>query len=294
MKYFNNIKKYIIIVLILFIIIIVFNYFRLDIHHLFNKKNYIDTFKVYGNDNNYVPQGLSYSDKYDVVLQTSYNAKDKVSKLYVINFSSGKLIKELDIKYENGNNNTDHVGGIATNNETVWITKDYIQSYKTVTLPIRGDFCYYHDGKLWIGDFYLKHFYDVPDDTPLLMQYNANNVDYYEPNLIISLPKMVQGMTITDNDEFVFTSSFTNLKKSDLSFYKDVTKDKSDKYSLNGIDIPYYHFNKSNLIKKEKLPPMAEGLFYKDNNLYILFENSSNHYFYAYPKMKYVIKYKIK
>ena len=38
---------------------------------------------------------------------------------------------------------------------------------------------------------------------------------------------------------------------------------------------------------------MAEGLFNKDKKLFILFENSSNTYFYAYPKLKNVIEFDI-
>ena len=66
-----------------------------------------------------------------------------------------------------------------------------------------------------------------------------------------------------------------------------------EKYNLNGVDIPYYKFSKSNLIKNIKLPPMAEGIFYINNELYILFENSSNTYFYAFPKLKNIIKLNI-
>ena len=60
---------------------------------------------------------------------------------------------------------------------------------------------------------------------------------------------------------------------------------------LNGNDIPYYKFTKNNLDKKIKLPPMAEGMFNIDDNIYILFENSSDTYFYAFPKLRKIIKF---
>ena len=65
------------------------------------------------------------------------------------------------------------------------------------------------------------------------------------------------------------------------------------KYNYNGKDIPYYKFDKNSEMEHIKLPPMAEGLFNIDNDLYILFENSSDKYFYALPKMKKIIKYHI-
>ena len=311
MKYLLKILKIICIFILIIAIILIIDYLRLNVSYLINKKDYKESFKVYGNKNNYVPQGLTYSDKYNIVLQTSYNSKHKVSMLYVIDFKTKKLIKELKIKEIDLSNNINHVGGIATNNEKVWITndfeinefdlnailntkKDYIQSINNNKIPNRGDFCTYKDGYLWIGDFFLNPFYKVKDNNPLLMKYNTNEeINYYKPELIISLPKMVQGMVITDDNKFVFTESFTNLIKSNLSIYNNVITKQKSTYKLNNNSIPYYKFEKIDLLKSIKLPPMAEGLFYKNNHLYILFENSSDTYFYAYPKLKRVIIYDI-
>ena len=306
-------KSFVILGITIGVILILFllNYARLNIRYLIHKKEYIDTFAIQGNTSKYVPQGLAYSDKYNIVLQTSYNGKHDVSRLYIIDFKTGELIKSLNlIEFDDSSNNR-HVGGIATDNETVWITSDYevneyslseiidtksdyIKTTKNTKLPIRGDFCYYSNNTLWIGDFFLKPFYTVPDDNPLLMGYNLNNVlDYSKPDCIISLPKMVQGMTITPDNKFVFTSSFTYLMNSRLSIYNNVLEGESEYYNLNGRDVPYYKFNKSNLVKKITLPPMAEGLFNIENDLYILFESSSDNYSFAFPKVKKVIKYTI-
>lgn len=306
----KNFMKKICFLILIIISILILDYLRLNISYLIHKEKYIDSFPVYGNHNNYVPQGLVYSNKYNIVLQTSYNSKHKVSMLYVINFKNGKLIKQLKLKNNDLSNNTCHVGGIAANNEKVWITSDftvweydlneiiytknnYIQSIHQSKLPIRGDFCTYHNDSLWIGDFFLNPFYKVKDNNPLLMKYSIDKLDYFKPEVIISLPKMVQGMVITNDNKFIFTESFTNLVHSNLSIYDNILKSKSNKYNLNGIDIPYYKFDDKSLIKNIKLPPMAEGLFYKDNKLYLLFESSSNTYFYAYPKLKNVIMFDI-
>lgn len=303
----RNIKKIGKVFIIVLVSLLIVNYIRLNVTYMVYKSSFKRGFPIYGNTNNYVPQGLVYSSKYDIVLQTSYNAKHKVSMLYVINFKTGKLLKSLKLKEIDSSDNVNHVGGITTDNNTVWITndyevneysldevystdKDYIQSLKNTKLPVRGDFCYYNDNSLWIGDFCLSPFYKVPDNTPLVFKYDVDNIDYNKPNLIISIPKMVQGMIIVD-DTFIFTRSFTNLINSDLSYYENVLNGKSDTYKLKGRRIPYYHFKKDNLIKNVKLPPMAEGLFSYENDLYISFENSSDHYFYAYPKNKNVIIY---
>ena len=98
-----------------------------------------------------------------------------------------------------------------------------------------------------------------------------------------------------EENNFILTRSFTNLISSDLVIYKNVlNKETNETYKVGTTTIPYYKFNDENKIRNEKLVPMAEGLFYKEKYLYILFENSSDAYFYAYQKLAKIIKYKYK
>ena len=95
--------------------------------------------------------------------------------------------------------------------------KNYIQSIKNKKLSIRGDFCKYHDGTLWIGDFFLSPFYKVLNNNSLLLAYKSSDeIDYNKPYTIISLPKMVQGMEILPDNRFVFTTSFSYLINSEM------------------------------------------------------------------------------
>ncbi len=311
MKHIKRVLIGLLLLILLLILVLILDYARLNVSYLINKNKYVEIFDVQGNLINYVPQGLAYSEKYNVAFQTSYNSNHNVSMLYVIDFESGNLLKQLKLIEVDGTNNTNHVGGITTDDNIVWITNDYevneysieeimntendyIKSQKSTKIPNRGDFCLYHENILWIGDFFLNPFYKVPDNNPLLMGYNIENIeielDYNTPNYIISLPKMVQGMVVTPDNKFVFTTSFTPFIKSNLIFYSNVLDEKPETYNLNGKEIPYYKFSKKNLEKNIKLPPMAEGMFNIDNNLYILFENSSDTYFYAFPKLRKVIK----
>ena len=294
------------------ILLFLLNYARINIGYLLHKKDYIETFAIQGNTSAYVPQGLAYSKKYNIIMQTSYNGKHDASRLYITDFRTGELIKSLKLIEVDGSDNTKHVGGITTDDKTVWITNDYevneysldeimntksesIKALRNTKLPNRGDFCYYANNTLWIGDFFLEIVYPVPDNNPLLMGYNLEkDLDYSSPDCIIALPKMVQGMTITPDNRFVFTSSYTYLVNSKLLIYNNALEDECEYYSLNGKNVPYYKFNKSNLAKKITLPPMAEGLFNIENDLYILFESGSDNYSFAYPKITKIIKYTIK
>ena len=297
MKLVKKIIKVVLFAILSLIIIFVLDYIRINIRYFITKNNYNEVFKVYGNRNKYVPQGLTYSSSYDVVLQTSYSSD--VSKVFITDFKKNKLVKELKLINRDGSNSTKHVGGIATDNNKVWISNDYeldvydlsemfntskdsIQPIEEIKLPIRGDFCYYADGVLWIGEFYLKPFYDVEGGVPKLNGYKLDSdIDYNKPDYSLSLPKAVQGMVVFPNGEVGFTQSFTYLVNSNLSIYKDDLFDGKS-------------FNKKNKIKTIKLPPMAEGMFYRDGYLYILFESSTDKYSLADPKMDRVIRYDVK
>ena len=299
-------------ILIGMICILIIDYIRLNIHYHITKKNYQEEYPIYGNKNKYTPQGLSYSNKYNVILQTSYQSKHKVSMLYITDKKSKKLIKELALKNIDNTENKGHVGGITTDEDVVWITNDYevneysleeimrtnqseIKAKRRIKLSNRGDFCYYHNNILWIGDFFLKPFYPVANDNPLMIGYIKNKqIDYDEPDYIISLPIMVQGFSLTEDNQFIFTTSFTNLIHSNLIIYRNILEKEHDMYPWNGKSVPYYKITNEDLIKTIKLPPMAEGIFYDKDYLYILFENSSDTYFYAYPKMNKIIKMNIK
>ena len=310
----KNIKKIMIFVGILIgvgILLILLNAFRIYLHYSIHKNEYVPSIMAYGTSNHYIPQGLAYSEKYHIVLQTSYHHEHQVSMLYVIDFETKELLKELRLYQADGKENTLHVGGIATNDDSVWITNDYqvseyrlediletgddyVQSFQDAVLPIRGDFCTFHDNTLWIGEFYLKPFYDVENGVPLLMGYQTNsNIQYAKPEVVISLPKMVQGLTFNDQNQMVFTCSYTYLIRSSFLVYENVLDQESiTTMQVNNKKIPYYQLTKKNLVQKIKIPPMAEGLFYLDGSYYILFESNASDYYLASPKLDHVIQYK--
>lgn len=278
-------KKIFIAIVVTIILLIVFNYARLYISYNKQKEIFAESFDVNGKQDSYVPQGITYSSKYNCILQTSYNKKD-VSMIYVTDFDSGNLIKALKLYKHDNSKNMSHVGGITTDDDKVWITsnfeineyklddimqteQDFVKSEEDFELKNRGDFCLYNDNTLWIGDFYLKFLYELPDKKPLLLGYNlSEKIDFNNPDHTIQLPNMVQGMAMTSDNIFVFSRSFSGILKSNISVYE-----------------------KEKLIKNTKIPPMAEGIFIKDNLLYVLFESCCDSYPTAYPKIDKILKY---
>lgn len=311
MKYVKKILKGIGVFLGVVILILLLDYIRLNVHYLIHKRDYSEEFAVQGIKNKYTPQGLTYSEKYNVAIQTSYNKKGQVSMLYITDLSNNKLIKSVKLLNSDGSFDHKHVGGITTDDKTVWITNDYtvdiidleelintkedsIKIKETYDLPNRGDFTLYDDGILWIGDFFLKFIYDCPDDNPLLFGYVlSEDTKFDSPDYAISLPIMIQGMERDSEGKFIFTDSYTNLVHSKLTIYSNVLAENHSIYKINGKEIPYYKFNKNNLIKTYKIPPMAEGLFLKDDQPYIVFESASDTYWEALPRLPKVLKFNI-
>jgi len=281
----KKVIKCLIWIILIFIILLVINYARINIFYFINKNNYKKVFNIQGNIDNYAPQGLTYSSKYNVIIQTSYNKYNKASMIFITDFNTKKLVKKLKLKKLNNKDNTNHVGGIATDNIKLWITSDYevneynleeimntknnyVKSIKDKKLPNRGDFCTYKDDTLWIGSFHIKIFY--PED-PILHGFKVKeNINYNKPDYKYDIPWLVQGMAITDDNKFVYSQSYTPFHLSTISIY-----------------------DKDKLIKEIRIPPMSEGIFYKDNEIYIAFESSATRYFYANPKIDKILKIKV-
>lgn len=281
MKYIKRIGLFLLIIVILFII----DYIKINIQYNSVKNKYKSTYKIVI-ETGYAPQGLTYSEKYDAIIESSYSYKNNESKIYVIDFKTKRLLNEFILE-----KNKHHVGGITTNEDILYITNDhYLYTYdlkeimntgltsiketSKKKIKNRGDFCLYHDNVLWIGDFALFPLYRVPKNKPLILGYKDGNTNYKKPDYSYEIPKMVQGMEIV-KDEFIFTRSYSPWLNSELVTYK--LKDKKLKRT-----------------KKIKLPPMAEGLFYKDNEFYILYESNSYKYWMAIPKIKNLIRVEYK
>ena len=59
--------KIIVLILAIIITILILNFTRIIVSYYLNKDKYIEAFDVQGNTGKYVPQGLVYSEKYDIV-----------------------------------------------------------------------------------------------------------------------------------------------------------------------------------------------------------------------------------
>ena len=291
------VKKIIIKIVSICIISVILNYLWLNTFYLITKNNYENYTIIPDIENGYVPQGFCYLEKHNLILQTSYSKKSP-SKIYIIDFTNGDIIKELILKDLKSNDLYIHAGGVASDENTIWICGDnslyafnlsdalatnakYIQASKKLDFSIHTDFCYYHNDKniLWVGEFKnpLNKKY-----TPYILGFHTDNnniEDTENPSYKIEIPSMVQGFCIDDNNNFVFSRSYSGFIVSSLDIYENML-DLSPNPSTN---LSYKNAKK---ISHTKILPMSEGLFFKNNKFYILFESGAKRYLYVFPKIK--------
>lgn len=310
MKYVKLIFKNVIGIIVVLLFLVLIDYIFLTINYSLTKKNLKEGFDIVGLKDYYVPQGIIFSKKYNVIVQTSYNTKENEAVIFVINSSNGKTLKELKIKYPDNTPYTKMANGIATDEETVWITSDYeivtlslndivngssdmVACTSRNIISVKGDFCYYDNDLLWIGEYAFKPFVKVKHDEPLLMSFTANGNNYDTPTTVITLPNMVRDLIIVDG-KFVVSRSFNSLINSDLRFYKVALGNESEYYSVNGKSVPLHHFDKDTIVEEISVPPMAKGI-YLDENRYIniLSESAAKNNFYSFPKVDTFLRYAV-
>ena len=172
-----------------------------------------------------IPQGITYSKKYNLLIVSGYHYGKISSVLFFIDYKTGNLLKTLILSREDESDFNEHVGGVTTDNETLWIVSNYkIYEYSLEKLIARNDmdrvkydkvfntftkadYVTYHNGILWVGEYDYKNIYKTKENhvvttlnhkknKSLLSGYIANkNNNYYTPDYLISIPDRVQGVT---------------------------------------------------------------------------------------------------
>ena len=222
------------------------------------------------------PQGLCITDEY--ILISSYSdSKDKLGELKVFDKLSGAFLVSLCVD-ENS-----HLGGVVYDGEYVWIcnsnemTLDRI-SYAYIKqmvcdnpgekIDIRNQVDMYRvknkpsSVSCYGGYLYVASHSILSSGSMVGYIYNQEK-DRLEAKLYFEIPSKVQGVTFTEQGEVIVSVSYGRKSSSYVKKY----------HSL---------LTMSNDVKNYKecieLPPCSEGVFYYDDNIYILFESAAKKY----------------
>lgn len=274
-----------------------------------------------------IPQGMCYSQKYKMLIISSYHQGGAPSILHFIDYETGKLIKTLILKNDNNSFYKGHAGGLATDNNKLWLVDNYtiyeyslsellelkdmeyaIPHQKNGTIT-KADFSAYSEGILWVGEYHYpfiyptkeSHYIQLPNgekNHALLLGYKLDDkgdIDYQNPNFAISVPSKIQGLTFSKEGNFVISQSFWSFESSEIRTYQNILEIKTaDTFRINEKEIPLWILSEDKLIKKITLPPMVEAIQEIEGKVFTLFESSSNLYkYYTHDRINSIIKSKL-
>ncbi len=336
-------KKKIIFILVFTLLIIsilfVFGYFCIYVNCSKNPKKYTQTKYNYSLSDKYkefrqniedvaiipglkehiIPQGLTYSSKYNKFLIVAYHKGKASSVIFIIDPIKKDLEKTLLLQQYDSKSFNTHIGGITTDDETIWLSDNYmiytlslsellkaddmsnIRLSKPVSSLSKGDYITYHDGFLWIGEYDYKFKYETlsehyyKDNKSLIAVFDLKKgyQDYLHPEFLLSVPDRIQGLNFDEEDNIVLSRSFWSFQSSDLSIYKNILDDPSENIEINGDEYQLWYLDNSHLIKNIVIPPMSEGIYYLDNEIYIIFESAASFYrIYTRDKVDSIVKLK--
>lgn len=272
-----------------------------NFHTLFHS-----SFEIPGLDDGFIPQGITYVEKEDIFLLSGYIHKEKsASCIYVLNHGSNykiELYKDKNTPYYG------HCGGIAYDNNTVFIANDgegkdnciWMLSLEEVLnkkdskiylkdalyTDVKASTCTIHNGYLWVGEYEDGMNYRTDDshhlsktNTSLILAYKLTTSDVERtPTLALSVRNRIQGISF-DKDDYIYLSASCGLNNSSLDVHNNVfTKEADTSITINKTVIPVWILDKNTLHYEITMPPMSEGITFKKNDLYILFESASNKY----------------
>lgn len=234
-----------------------------------------DEIEVFHEEEEY-PQGLCITE--DFVFISSYSGiRGNLGKIKVFDRENGDYLISL------GMDENSHLGGLTYDGKYIWVCNSSKMSIERISYAFiqqmvrenRGSMidarnlvdiyrvnnipsCVaYYDGQLWVATHSIW-----TNSTMIGYNYNEEN---NRLNSLVSfwIPPKVQGVTFTEKGEVYLSTSYGRKNSSYIKKYPSI-------YAMTN-DVDDY----TELIE---LPPCSEGIEYKNNKIYVLFESAGKKY----------------
>lgn len=264
-----------------------------------------------GIEDGFTQQGFTYVRGEDIYAFSGYmNNSSLPSRIYFVD-SADQTVKYVTLKFK-GEDYFGHAGGLAFYENLFWLAgtdgivytfylSDCLNAENGGAVDIKdsfnvgnnADFCSVVNNTLYIGEFYRagnyetdkSHHIECADgiNKALVYSYEIDEnsfggVQSLVPNSALSIPNLVQGMTITDSGKIVLSTSYS-IPNSTIYVYKNVFSKQAEKSILieNNL-VPLYVLDSEVLEEKISAPCMTEDLDYVDGKVYISFESACKKY----------------
>lgn len=260
-------------------------------------------FLIPGLTEDFVPQGFDYIEETDTFLTAGYIGKGGPARIYVC--SNGKTTC-VELFNADGSAYDQHAGGICHSEDflyvagpegvDVFVLSDVLEGTKaymlgTVSVGHDTAYCSIVDGYLFVGNFYHPGSYETPDahrvttpagdqNTAIMTVFRLDKDCIFgvDPQAVaaVSTREKVQGFCVTDDGQFVLSTSY-GLSSSALWFYQPDDTRVGTMQVLGG-EVPLYYLDSHNLVKSVEMLPMSEELVYKDGRVYVMNESGCEKY----------------
>ena len=167
----------------------------------------------------------------------------------------------------------------------------------------RASFASYSNGILWAGEFYHTGNYETSAShrmvardgtthhawiagfkldaiTDRLPEDKIKNIaSSVTPDVILSIPDIVQGVEFLKDGRIVLSRSYGRSNDSFLQVYDPVLNGRNHTMvQISGGEVPVWFLDNQSFENELLILPMSEGITQKDNSIYVLFESAASKY----------------
>lgn len=271
-------------------------------------------FAIPGVKSGFVPQDMYYLEDEDTWLFSGYNPFFNAPSPIYVRAGDGS-VKKIVVTLPDGAIYRGHGAAVTAQGDNVFLTvsdgyvvlskKDLlsatdgsvIQSHGHVPVELEPAFMTIQNGVLYIGEFYQPLFYPTPKSHWVKLDEGKENpalIYAYEPDenglfgfseqatAVYSIPADIQGMCITDDNRMVLSRAWGVGDASLLVYDLNKTAQKGT-YMVDGHEAPLYVLDSNDFLKSVTVPPMAEGIDFKDGKVFLANESASNLYLLGKP-----------
>lgn len=227
--------------------------------------------------------------------------------------NDAQTVTKINLANPDGTPYTDHGSAITTTDEYAFLAAeesylvfdaaalaaaeegDTVVALDRIALDFSPAFMNIENDALYLGVFYHPGDYETPaamhittpdgtENPAVMYSYPQDETQPYGfahvPAAVYSIPGMIQGTCQTESGEIVLCQSF-GANSSHLYVYSQDDLAPIGIYSADGVDVPLYCLDGSNLTNDVVAPPMLEGIENEGGQVYVTDEAASNKYLYG-------------
>lgn len=253
-----------------------------------------------------VPQGLTHVPQRGLYLMTAYiEGSTAPSQLFLVDDAMGALVKSFSLGGKNGSPHHGHVGGVGSDGESVWIASDgvvltyrpferlaggeaseFLAAEAEFTPETRADFLTFHEGTLYVGEFYLKGKYETKHGRHLVNKegktLSAWMAGYRKGRVetILATRNKVQG-AVFDGDRIYLSISYGRKKRSRIEIYRNPLGEPPQttvRLQPDGPETGVWFLDRGVHEGTIHFPPMTEGITVDHGQLTVLVESGAGKY----------------